>query len=504
MAKKHSSNNRQQATIEVCGSVLRMVLCRGAGAEIKQVQCAEIVWRQQAQSLLTEVGAQELATAFKRLADEHKLAGCDVVLLLNGAHCVTRVVTGESSDVKREIVELEHRSQLYLSLGPGQKALAGSTRQIDARHQHALLTVANKRTIDVLLAAASSVDWNVRRIEPSLFSLSQTLGLLGLDREEPIMVLSLDEKGVEVGIFFQGMLLLDYRPGGRQAHLDAARIVSQHLPRLQRYCSRYFRFITGKLNRVLVCGTPQSVERVLDDFSQQRKLAAARFELDELGREWNFTTGTPQSPFASALGAALSPVVSAGNRDAGDNGPNLLRNLRQEETVSVRHELRKIAWPALVAAAVVLAMFGLSVRQRSVVSVLKNEMAEYETVRGRARMLRLALAQSETKGKMLAYLDRRLAQPNWSKLWITVGGCLPPNVWIESLHVENGEKMTLAGICLAENGVYEFAHWLKQVPEFSEVALTTTRPVRHDAKPALSFQLECLLVNLGDSSDGKD
>ena len=67
---------------------------------------------------------------------------------------MTRVITGPTEDVRREFAELEERSLRYLTLGPGPKALAGNTQQLDARHQHALLAVANQRTLDHLMQIA--------------------------------------------------------------------------------------------------------------------------------------------------------------------------------------------------------------------------------------------------------------------------------------------------------------------------------------------------------------
>ena len=78
--------------------------------------------------------------------------------------------------VRRELAQLEERSALYLSLGTGPKALAASVRQIDARHQHALLTVANKKTLETIVAAADRLGIEIDTIEPSLVAMSRCVG----------------------------------------------------------------------------------------------------------------------------------------------------------------------------------------------------------------------------------------------------------------------------------------------------------------------------------------
>ncbi len=113
-----------------------------------------IRWRKEANSLHTEQGIVELTEAFRTLVTEERLAGAKVRIALGGEFCVTRVITGPTEDVRREFAELEERSLRYLTLGPGPKALAGNTQQLDARHQHALLAVANQRTLDHFMQIA--------------------------------------------------------------------------------------------------------------------------------------------------------------------------------------------------------------------------------------------------------------------------------------------------------------------------------------------------------------
>jgi hypothetical protein len=110
-----------------------------------------------AASLHSERGVQELTAALRTLVVDERLTGAKVRIALGGEFCVTRVVTGPTEDVRREFAELENRSLRYLTLGPGRKSLSRCFQQLDARHQHAMLTVSSQRTLDLLLKIAGGV-----------------------------------------------------------------------------------------------------------------------------------------------------------------------------------------------------------------------------------------------------------------------------------------------------------------------------------------------------------
>ena len=151
---------------------------------------------------------------------------------------MTRVITGSTDDVRRECSELEERSHRYLTLGPGRKVLASSVDELDARHQHALLTVANQRTLDALLEIGDAVGLQIETIEPSLVALSRAQARLRDGCRDACLVIQLDDGGAELGICHGGRLLLDYRPGGHTDAANVADVLAQHLTRVQRYLDR--------------------------------------------------------------------------------------------------------------------------------------------------------------------------------------------------------------------------------------------------------------------------
>src|SRR5687767_2659117 len=183
MARKPKEVTTRTVAVEICRSTLGLVSVERRGESPSRVHTRTVVWRRESSSLHSEAGINELSTALKTLVREEKLAGLAVRLVLSGEFCVTRVLAGTNERVRQEMSALEDRSQRYLSLGPGRKALAGSSRQIDARHQHALLSVANQKTIDAAQQVAVAAGVRIERIEPSLVALSRLLGRLGYDHD---------------------------------------------------------------------------------------------------------------------------------------------------------------------------------------------------------------------------------------------------------------------------------------------------------------------------------
>ena len=159
MAKRQKTALRTIFAIEVGPSQLYFArVTEAASGDETDVQTYAMTWRREASSIHTETGAAELAAAMKQLVSMQRLGGQQIYLTLNSEFCVTRVVTGTEDQVRREMAALEERSSRYLSLGQGPKTIAASIQQIDARHQHALLTVANQKVPNTIVRTAEDAD----------------------------------------------------------------------------------------------------------------------------------------------------------------------------------------------------------------------------------------------------------------------------------------------------------------------------------------------------------
>src|SRR6476659_9909589 len=311
--QQSASDRRRQgegrcAIFEVCRSMLHLALVvRNANADgsSDRIITRSIRWRKDATSLNTEQGIHELADAVRTLVTDERLSGAKVRIALGGEFCVTRVITGPTDDVRREFAELEERSLRYLTLGPGPKALAGSTQQLDARHQHALLAVANQRTLDQLMQIAATVNLQIESIEPSLIALSRAQAHLKSVCEEACLIVQLDEDVAELGICHRGRLLLDYRPGGHTNAENVAGVVPQNLSRLQRYVQRYHSYLDAPIHHVYLAGDADAVARARKKFGELPNFDVHVLEPVDLDMPWKHAAEIPGTDLAAALGTAM-------------------------------------------------------------------------------------------------------------------------------------------------------------------------------------------------------
>src|SRR6476660_9950190 len=348
------------AIIEVCRSMLHLALvARNPNNETSgdRVVTRSIRWRKDADSLHTDKGVVELTDAFRTLVSEERLAGARVRIALGGEYCATRVITGPTDDVRREFAELEERSLRYLTLGPGPKALAGSTQQLDARHQHALLAVANQRTLDQLMQIADSVGLQIESIEPSLIALSRTQEHLKNACQEACILIQLDEDVAELGICHRGRLLLDYRPGGHTNAENVASLVAQHLSRLQRYVQRYHSYLDAPIRHVYLAGNADAVARARKKFGELSNFDVHVLEPVDLDMPWKHAAEIPGTDLAAALGTAMTLYSESTEQQ----GPNLMERALALHREPIRPILIRCAMPfaAVILLAAALFMFQL-------------------------------------------------------------------------------------------------------------------------------------------------
>ncbi len=490
---RRRSSETRLAAVEICDRNLYVALvARGERGEPRSVFTRMLKWRKTASTIHSKTGRQELQDAFAQLVREEHLTGATMRIALGGRHCVTRVLAGTIDHVRRELTQLEERSQMYLSLGPGHKALAGSVTAMDARHQHALLAVTNQKTLDAVVRIAHDLGVHLEFIEPSLVSLSRVLpGVRGMAKD-PTIVIHFDKEMAELGICRDGRLLLDYRPNSIGSAESLADLVVLNLSRLQRFCDRNYAFARQPLRRVVICGHSENAVRALRAFEQKTELVASLLEPELIDAPWEFTGGNPGTDSMAVLGAALA----AQNEQEVDT-PNLLEDVIAHTQQPAGNFLLKALLPfaaTLLVAAAGVVMNRVATRQND---ALQAEIQLLAPVRAQAR--KLMLVSEQTTRLLAGYreLEARLPRRNWDGFLAVVAKCLPEDVWLERLAVKDGNLVSLSGAGFGDTGVYEFVHWLEKVPGFESVTLRATNAIRSTAGPATGFDLAMTLANLG-------
>jgi hypothetical protein len=470
----------------------------GSDGEDKVVT-RSVRWRNEATSLQTERGVQELTEAFRTLVSDERLAGAKVRIALGGEYCVTRVITGPTDDVRREFAELEERSLRYLTLGPGRKALASNVQPLDARHQYAVLAVANQRTLDLLMRIADEVNLQIEAIEPSLIALSRAQARLEAASQEACLIIQLDENAAELGICHHGRLLLDYRPGGNTSAENVADVVAQHLSRLQRYLERYHTYLTSQLKDIYLAGDAQAVAHALSTFAKLREFQVHVLEPNGLNMQWQHADGPPGADLAAALGTAMAIY----QRDAESEGPNLIASTLAQLREPIRPILVRSLAPVAAVLAIATTLLGLHLAQLRETSVLRTELESLTPASVRATELRLTLLGARNKLKQLQALEKALPHPDWQQMLSRISQSMPEDVWLDRLTVHDGRSASLTGASYTDSGVYDFVGYLKQVPDIAEIALEGTGVTQTATGPTTNFNLQLTLSNLAGRNESE-
>lgn len=483
MAGKGRSRSRLRGALEITGSRLHLaVLAPGGDA----VRTRSLEWRKDDLALTNQAGREALAAALTELAVQEKLRGARLRVVLNRQYCTTRVVTGAGERVRRELAQLHNRCSLYLGLGPGEKAIAECVQPLDARHEHALLAVANHRTLDAVLEAMAAAGIEATAIEPSMVALSRALGQAE-DGGRPQLLLNITGEGIELGIAQAGRLLLDYRPGGGVTGDAVAEAVGKHLNRLERYCHRYASINPGAsgpaLAEVRLFGPPDAVERARQGFERLGRIEAQGVDPAAIEPQWRFDS-PPSSEQCPVLGGCL---IEAG-RGPAVAAPDFLHRIQAERRQPLGPMLWRLALPAAAVLLMTVVLWGLNFWERSRCAELAAQAEALEPAKERAAVLRQECISADAKTKILRQIADGIRSQSWSDVVLAVNRSLPENVWLQRMEGGTG-NVKVAGMSFGDEGIYELVRWLTSVPGFSAVQLEGMQPQRLPSGLATRFDV---------------
>jgi hypothetical protein len=491
------------AVLELSREHLTLSIMHRAKSGETSLQSKRGTWGNDSDAAFASIGQEELTAKLRELVGDEKLAGTPLRLVLNGDFCVTRTVAGSREQVEQELRQLRERCSLYISLGQGPKSYAESVRTIDAKRSQGSMTVTNQELLAAITNAARDVGFKVKSIEHSLVALSCAVGQTGLDKELPAIIVELNQRGIDLGISYQGRLLLDYRPGGLTRNSgeqrQLAEIVRKHLGRIRRYCHRYFQYSGGKLSQVVLCGQDEEIDVLRQHFSEVTDLETTVVTARQVCPEWTFD---PALADDSSLLPTLGTLLHAARPAKDDETPDLLKPLLLAQREPLGPAALKHFWPLGAAIALALVAFVAGEYEHWQASSLA---APVEQARKDSELLaskQVELRAIEAKMKSLKKLGDTLLPTLWDELLTDVGGCLPQGTWLESLKVDRNGTVYLYGPSFDPNSVYELVEQLKQLPTLEDVVLEGTRSARIDSGPATLFDVKCTYAGQPRSSEG--
>lgn len=477
--------------VELCHSVLRAAVVVHEGDDsLPVLRTRAVRWRDEASDLLCDRGQAELAAALRSLVTEEKLAGCQVSLAISGTLCVNRATTGATARVEQEIASIRDRSQMYLALGPGEKTAAIARKPIDARHEHALVTVTNQRTLRLLVDAAESAGLVVDVVESALVALGRLHGRLEPDEHSAVVLAQVDEDRFEVGVSRQGQLLVEYRPSKDGTTDRLGRIVDQHHDRLKRFCQRMYGVGPADLAKMWVVGAPDEVAGI--DAETKVGLATGSLPLERLGEFWSLReAGGVSAEMGAALGLALRDRFA----DTGVN-PNLMDEIHALAREPIRPFLIRAAIPLAASLLIAATLWVVNLDQDGEVAALRARVEEVKPAQLRGQRLSRELADAATEIEHLGRLEKSTPDRRVTPLVQGVGFCLPDDVWLRGVRVGEQGELTVAGSSYTESGVYDLVRHLEQAPWFDDVALRGTGTDQTPQGPATSFDIDVTLAPL--------
>jgi len=502
MGTRSKSSKRKlpniQVAIEVQRSELTLVVAKRDGSNLTEIRGHHIPWLHEAESLRTADGVRELSAALTTLVGKERIAGASAYVSLSSDLCVTRVVAGDNESLRTELRNLHDRSNQYLLLGAGEKAVAESTRAIDAKHSQTWLTVTNKETLDNVVTAIQDAGLVVELVEHSLVAMCRAVGRTGRDKDRPVITVDVNERGVDLGVSYRGQLLFDYRPGGVDSKDHIGEIVSRHLERIQRYCARQFRNVSGNISEVLLCGIPDDLTLVAKQFVGSN-LTAEILDPKTILPESDYSASlTLNTHYVAPLGSLVIEAEQL-EQSASERGlPDLMDTYRARQKEPLVPALLKAAWPIAAMLFVSVGIFGVAALEDGKAARGESEQASLEVDRGRVQKLRLELDEATHRIRHAATIISSVPKPTYHKLIGAIGQSAPEGVWLELLRVDDNGTVSIQGPGRTDDLVFAFVQQLKKLPMLSDVTLQGQQPIQLEQGSAIRFDIKCRYVENND------
>ncbi|TWT35498.1 hypothetical protein KOR34_03900 [Posidoniimonas corsicana] len=492
---RRRNSDERHVVIELCDNSLHAAITVRTGAAQEPLLITRTLpWRTAGAAAPTAVDADALAAAFKSLAAEERLQGAEAVVLLGARMCVTRTATGGAGEIDRSVKDLEERGQLYHALGGGDVCVAKSVCAVDARHRHALVSMASQRVVDAVAEAAVQAGLNLRRIESSMVSLSRAHRMFHPDDDQPALLISAHDESLSIGATHNGRLLLEYLPGGSATAEQADQIVSQHLGRFHRACQRAEPGGRQELSTVYLSGSPAACATGAVALKRTPSLTVKPLTAAP-ERFWRVRDEAPGDEYAAALGASLLWLCP----DRVEEGPNLLENWIRESRKHLRPILLRSAAPLAAVLVIAVAMLGLNASLGMRNHSLAGLVALAEPHKVRYRDTRLQLAAADAKLRSLTELAAGLPETPLDAVVNRVGHCLPADVWLDRLTIADQREAAIVGSGFTEGGVFEFVGHIESMPGAQNAALQETGVRRGSHGPVTSFNMTVDFAMGGDA-----
>ena len=446
-------------------------------------------WNPERFNLQSPEAADRLTTALVSIARQHHLHRRDTRLCLDDAWCVTRVVTGDSEAVQRELDAIQVRSQLYISLGLGEKLTGNLRETTDGQHEYALTSIVNLRTMQVIYNAMAAARIRLESIEPVTLSITRGVGLLGADKHHPILFVSVDKNRCDLAISRSGRLMLSYRISGAIQPQAIADQILSHMTRLRRFCERVRSQQGASLESIYVLGD----RSIADPLAEILRGAGDRIHVANL-----VVPDSIHSPTSLDVPNEVSMALWAArqwNNERSDllPAPDLLSQLSNLQREPLARRLVRSFYPVAIAAGLILMVSMMYFNDYRKLASLQSRL---DSVSAEVAIAEGELSDWDAKQRLVSSYRRLREQTvvtRLDELILAIAPCLPLNTRLDSLSLNDDKTLSLRGTMIASDQTYEMLLALKQIPEIKQVSLESVNAVGDAREKQLQFDVRCKL-----------
>lgn len=495
-----------QVAIEVSHSELSVVIVDRQPEGVCKVRGYRSQWLQQATGLKSDAGVAELTAALAPIVEREGIAGGSVNIALSSDFCVTRVIAGETDKMLSELRTVRDRCDHYLSLGVGPKAVSQTIRGLDVKNSQAWLTVTNRATLDNLVKAVEDAGLFPEMIEHSMVAVCRAVGKMGGDTTAPAIIIEPNDRGVDLGISYRGQLLFDYRPGGVGSKENISQIVEHHLERIQRYCSRFFRFATGQLNRIYLVGNPEDVESVRSQFLGSHRLTAEVVNPTSACAEWQFSESLVNNPdYVAPLGTALVQPDELQLPPDERGFPDLMDAYRSGVRQPLLPLVKRHLWPLAVAASVAALIYGGAMIEHARAGGVEGQIAHIEEEIGSAATMKLEMESVSSRLKYLQVIDKELQATPIHEFLAQIVKVKPGPVYLDGIRIGSDGLIIIDGKAETKDSVFEFETKLKGLKLLKSPRVeSTTNDRLPTTDNATRFVIKAKFARPNDSAERND
>ncbi len=462
-------------------------------------------WNDNQLTLHNPEARDALATALNEIGKRLNVHRIPVRLCLGDGMCVTRVITGEPTRVQKELESVHDRSQLYLSLGFGEK-LTGQVRiSDDDGQEYALTSIVNLQTIQTIYDACRDASIKLASIEPVTLSVTRAVGKLKADYALPLLHIFIDQNRCDLAITLQGRLMLSYRVGGWKTIPDAATLVADLMTRLRRFCERYRVVENAKLETILLFGSDEHVSVFKESLSSYD----ATLQVVENANHWlsesdDVTDLVSTDEIPAIVRIALHGADSQAPEDSSILPvPDLLAGLLEQQPNSLFNQVVYNFWPSVIAACLMVAITMASWLQSSRLQVTTNILNDLTL---RVNQAEIELSEWERQKNWLDRLDavdQTIYRNDWQQLISSCAKCLPSNSRLESIALFEGRRIVLKGTMAEEDRTYEFISTLATLPMIQKVSVESVSSLSSRSAGRLQFDIRCELKSAESVAEGR-